>query len=383
MGHKHIAVTLLIFTFVSIALILQIHSHAVTPFVTAEPETGGISAPAHTISDAASSAGKAVTFAATATPASRLLLGHWDESPLRLNEVGGKLSNYNANKGVDKAMAAVLGKPAPISHIMKAYDSTWRISYASSAVAQSAEFGHAFIITMPSPGGGGNAGYAAMLNGSQDGAIDAFFNSIPTSETAYIILQNEADNTGSLGTDPVLYTKALGYLINRAAPIYQARGLRGAVGPVFMCYSYEYAGANVDTYFQKWNYIQYVNASAKPYAFYGVDCYSKYTSADASTYESIPNTVNQVFSRARAQGITRFGLGEFANSLEQRGKNGLIVGTPASQEKWINTEVPKIKAIQGLEFAVYFHKPTGPESKNAQLLDANGAFPFTAYAKQF
>lgn len=379
---RHLMIALMLISIAGLAIWLQTRSHAATPFIAAEAETGTFVSPAAMVNDSAASGGKAVSFAAPTNTTGHVLLGHWDESPLRLNEVGGAVNNYNGNKGVDKVMARLLGMPQPVSQIMKAYDSVWRTSYASSAVAKSSEFGHAFAITMPAPGGGGNTGYQAILNGSQDAAIDAFFNSIPTTETAYVILQNEADNVNQLGTDPVLYTKALGYLINRAAPIYEARGLKGAVGPVYMCWTYEYGGANVDTYFQTWNYIQYINASAKPYAFYGVDCYSKYTKADASAYESIPGTINQVFSRARALGVTRFGLGEFANSLEQRGANGKIVGTRITQEKWIDSEVPKIQAIQGLEFAVYFHKPTGPESKNAQLLDADGGLPFTAYTRQ-
>lgn len=318
------------------------------------------------------------SLAPTATPTSKVLLGHWDESLLRLGAPG--LSNYQANKGVNVAMAAAGGGQ---SHIMKAYDSVWRTSYASSQVARSAEFGHAFAITMPAPGGGGNTGYQAVLNGSQNANIDAFFKSIPVTETAYVILQNEADNTNALGTNASLYSQALGYVINRAAPIYAARGLKGAVGPVFMGYNFSHAAAGPEAYFQTWNFIKYVDASAKKYAFYGLDIYSKYTSADASTYESIPAIAELAFSRARNLGVTRFGIPEFANSLEWRNHSGQIVGTRATQEAWVKTEMPKIKAIAGLEFAQYFHKPTGPESKNAQLLDLNGAQPFTAFAKMF
>ncbi len=314
------------------------------------------------------------------SPTSAVRLGHWDTSPLRLGPAG--LSNYRANKGVDEAMAAALGRTTGVSEVMKAYESRWRTSYASSAVARSAEFGHAFAVTMPAPGGGGNAGYAAILSGSQDAAIDAFFRSVPTSETAYVMLQNEADNVNARGTDPVLYTKALGYVINRAAPIYAARGLKGAVGPVYMGGQFLRNPAGPAAYFERWNFIRYVNPSAKPYALYALDCYSKYTSDDASTYESIPAIVGLAFDRARALGVTRFAIPEFANSLEKRNAGGRIVGTRATQEKWVNTEVPKIEAIPGLEFAVYFHKPTGPESKNAQLLDTGGAHPFLAYARR-
>lgn len=324
------------------------------------------------------------TAAAEPEPASptpgEVLLGHWDTSTLRLGPAG--LSNYRANEGVNEAMSAALGRTGGVSQIMKAYDSTWRWDYAKSAVARSAEFGHAFAITMPAPGGGGNPGYRAVLSGSQDAAIDAFFRSVPASETAYVMLQNEADNPKK-GTDADLYDRALAHVVNRAAPIYAERGLKGAVGPVFMGGQFLRNSMGPEAYFQKWNFIQYLDESAKPYALYALDCYSKYTSDDASTYESIPATVNRAFSRARALGVTRFAIPEFANSLEKRNAGGKIVGTRATQQKWVTTEVPKIKAIPGLEFAVYFHKPTGPESKNAQLLDTTTAKPFTAYAKQF
>jgi len=258
------------------------------------------------------------------------------------------------------------------SQVMKAYPSSWSTSYAGSVVKTSGDFGHAFVATQRAPGT-----YADILAGKYDTAIDAWFNSIPVSETAYTLFENEPDNSATAKADPTTWAKACAYVINRGAPIMRARGVKGGIGSVLMDY---YFRLNRVPYFNTWNYLQYVTPVNLPQTVFCLDSYSKYLDAAATTYESVPGTTKAVFDLARVAGCTRYGIGEFANSLEQRNAGGLIVGTRTTQEAWVRTEIPKIRAIDGLEFAIYFHKPTGAESKNAQLLDALPAIPFTAYA---
>lgn len=333
------------------------------------------------------------------TPAPPILLGHWDESPLRMAVAGWTSQtnhNYWANKGVGLAMGEVLGTPGTtVGQIQKSYPSSWQTNYSTSEVRQSAEFGHAFMINFPPPGT-----WAAVTAGTYDTQIAAWFNSIPDTETAYTCLQNEPDNWNTLHIDPADFCPALGRVINIGAPIMRARGLKGGIGTVLTGYFAKYGGTAGSPYegktgadyFDAWNYIQYVDPANLGQVVYMIDCYSKYTPAtnpgvsgatNATPYESIPDIAEALFTPARAAGCARFGIGEFGNSRLVRNHAGWgEVGTTATQEHWLQVEIPKIRAIPGMEFAIYFHKPTGTESQYDQLLDDGVGTPFTRFARQ-
>lgn len=299
-------------------------------------------------------------------------LGHWDESPLRLSSVGGDVTNYNANKGVNNDMVAVRADGTAPSQVMKAYPNNWETNYATSQVQKSAEFGHAFVTTQRMPGS-----LTDIVAGVYDDQIAAWFNSIPVTETAYTSVENEPDNANR-GFNPTDFCQATGRIINIGAPIMRSRGLQGGIGTILMFYL---GGTSPTTYFNTWNYLQYVDPANMGQVVYGLDRYSKFTASNATTYESVPDLSNLAFDQARALGCTRFGIGEFGISKAWRDHAGAgLVATSADQKRWLETEMPKICSIEDLEFAIYFHKPSGTESMYDQLLDDTDGNPFTTYA---
>jgi hypothetical protein len=279
-------------------------------------------------------------------PNGDVLLGYWDE----LRGSG----NQGANSGVDIAMANALGDPRPISQFMRGYTAQSQpSSWTGNPVEQSASYQNCGMVNF-----GCGSDYTGYMNGNYDAATTNFYNSVPTSIKLYTTFQHEPENDS--GINPTVWAQAVGRYINFVAPIYRARGLQGGVGGLLM-------GTTMTTeaISNTWNWWKYVLPINLPQTVFMLDDYAKFLTP-TTTEDLIPGWIRQ-FGYARDEGVTRFGIGETGISIEKRNAGGQIIGDNAGQEAWIRKEVPLFRAIDGLEFVTYFHKPTGPASKNDEL----------------